>query len=275
MACEPLAQPSFRRGLYLFSLHCCNEEGAVLQRLCSSCRWVWWRCRAPWVPREDCGAGQRQDSQLCSFPWKWPCLMIPPSAGWTLSCRGSWHGPKPGRVLQLKQDGPWAEWCWGFPSFQKPGLQSGPGVSSTGVSSGKQEQAVTRSCKHTVKSGWMFWHGSFLSSYPFSTLGQQSLRLPTARAIYLQLPSCCKVNTGSKGSPGQILEPEGSFIHLISRYVDSDQHHSNYLSHLNKLDTEIATFVIYTAPFIGKFKNVRYQFHWVGKLHSFVDTEVP
>lgn len=115
----------------------------------------------------------------------------------------------------------------------------------------------------------------FLSSYSLSTLVQQSLRLPTARAIYWQLPSCCKVNTGSKGSPGQILEPEGSFIHLISSYVGNDQNHSNYLSHLNELDTEIATLVIYTAPFIGKFKNVRYQFHWVGKLHSFVDMEVP
>lgn len=65
------------------------------------------------------------------------------------------------------------------------------------------------------------------------------------------------------------------FYSLISRYVDSDQHHSNYLSHLNELDTEIATLVICTAPFIGKFLNARYQFNWVGKLHSFVDMEMP
>lgn len=103
--------------------------------------------------------GDRTESSVVS-PGNGPAAWSPTSNGWTLSCRGSWHGPQSGQVLQLKQDGPRAERCWGLPNSLKPGLQTGLRVSSKGVSSVKQEQVVTRSCEHRVKSAWMFWHFS-------------------------------------------------------------------------------------------------------------------
>lgn len=57
----------------------------------------------------------RTDSSVVS-PGNGPAAWSPVSDGWTLSWRCSWHGPKPGQALHLKQDGPWAEPCWGLPN---------------------------------------------------------------------------------------------------------------------------------------------------------------
>lgn len=228
------------------------------------------------------GDGDRLDRLVHISPRNGPwCMLLHKHL-----CGASWHGSKSGRVLQLKQYGPWAVRCWGLPNpllfgcvgtAWEPGLTDRPRESAD---KGRLSMEAGSSCDSKLQAQGEDGMGvltfqCFLSSSSFFTLLQQPLRLHTARAIYRQPPSCWKVNTGSERSPVWSPEPEGSSIHLISRYVDCDQHHSNYLSHLNELDTEIATLVIYTAPFIGKLKNARYQFHWVGKLHSFVDTEVP
>lgn len=64
-----------------------------------------------------------------------------------------------------------------------------------------------------------------------------------------QLLSSWEVNNRNERSPIQILEPEGSLIHLISRYVGCDQCHSNYLSHSNELDAQIASCYSYNTPY--------------------------
>lgn len=116
---------TLRHNYHLEQVYICSACSVAMRRgLCCSiyavhAKWVWWRCRAPWLPLEDCRVGQRQDRQLCNFPWK-----PPTSNGWTLSCRGSGLGPKPDQELQLKQDGPQAEQCWGLPNSLKPGLQT-------------------------------------------------------------------------------------------------------------------------------------------------------
>lgn len=131
--------------------------------------------------------------------------------------------------------------------LQRPRESAGTGCLSTkaGPSCDLQLQAQGE----TV---WAFSH------FSVSSVAIHSSRYCNSGLDFIQreqdIDSC-------KRSPVWIPEPEGSFYSLISRYVDSDQHHSNYLSHLNELDTEIATLVTCTAAFIGKFKNARYQFN--------------
>lgn len=251
----------------------------MLQRLCCSCKRVWWRCEASRDALEDCGAGTEVGwTGLSVFPTgsgPWcvvPGACSPPNNGWTLSCGASRHGPKSGQAA-----------CYNYSSTDYQRCRSGDCPTlfclavlaqhlSRGLRTGPESQQVKgclsleagSSCDSQLQAQGEDGMGiltfqCFPSSYSF-TLLQRSLRLHTARAVCQQLPSCCKVNTGSERSPVWIPEPEGGFIHLISRYADCDQHHSNYLSHLNELDTEIATLVIYTAPFIGKLKNARDQF---------------
>lgn len=146
------------------------------------------------------------------------CLPIfnenaPPDHAWALPCSVSWYMPKSGQAA-----------CCNSPSMDPAECSHTGSCDSWLQAQGEGDRGINI---------------SMFLEFLFILCAIVTLRLQAAKAMDQQLLSSCKVNNRNERSPIQILEPEGSLIHLISRYAGCDQCHSNYLSHSNELDAQI------------------------------------